>query len=109
MRRHKTKIQKIINEIKCALTASDIFQNSVITLKLNLLSDVLNDYFSAIEIIKERGEIVEFNKGTSFGANPMYKIKNDALKQILKISKDIFSNDERTNNAQEFIESLINE
>lgn len=107
MQKHKAKIQRIINEVEFMMCKNDIKPTFVTSLKLQLLGDSLEDYFAAKEIIKKRGEIVEYNKGTTIAANPMFKIKNDAFKQVIKLLKELFKSDDNNDNAEEFINSLV--
>ena len=109
MQKHKAKVQRILNEVEFTMSKNDIKPTFVTSLKLQLMGDCLEDYFAAKEIIKQRGEIVEFNKGTSYGANPMYKIKNDALKQVIKLLKELLQSDGDNDNAEDFINSLVTE
>ena len=70
MVKYKAKAQKYISEIKAYLLQNDISENANIQLKLDLLENLLIDYFNADNYIKENGYITTFNKGTSIGLSP---------------------------------------
>lgn len=87
---------------------NDIIINSKIELQLNLLENLLIDYFNACEGLKNRGYIVSFNKNTSFGLNPILKLKYNAIKEIRKILNEILPKEiDNTESAEDFINRLV--
>lgn len=107
MKNYKSKSQKITNEIKANLLQNDYVITPQTDLKLNLLADLLNDYFTAKDIIKERGYLVTFNKGTTIANNPCLKVKYEAVKQINRILKDLGLNELQEESADDFINKLL--
>lgn len=107
--RYQTKAQNIINEITAHLIRNDTAITPTIKLKLDLLESTLIDYFNANQLIKEMGYLMEFNKGTSKGLNPVVKLKQDSLKNALKILRDFLPKNEEDENVDEFINRLITE
>lgn len=106
--RYKGKAQKVISEITAHLIRNDTEITPSINLKLSLLENSLIDYFNANGYIKTNGYIQQFNKGTSIGLSPMLKLKNESLKNILRIIKDLkIPNEDGEESAQEFIERLV--
>lgn len=107
--RYKVKAQNITNQIRGHLIRDSELSELIAEteLKLLLLENALIDYFNAQNIIKQRGYIVTFNKGTSFGNNPALKLKNDSAKLIMKILKELNLN-ETTESVEDFINNLVN-
>jgi len=107
--RFKSKAQNITNQIRAYLIRdSELSElNAETELKLLLLENALVDYFNAQNIIKQRGYIVEFNKGTSFGNNPALKLKSDSTKIILKILKELEIKAD-SESVEDFINNLVN-
>ena len=104
----ETKAQRIANEIRAYLIRNDTELTPAMELKLNLLESLIIDYLNANEYITKNGYIATFNKGTSIGLSPILKLKYDAIKQIRKLIQEIIPNYPDTENAKDFIESLIN-
>lgn len=106
--RYKTKAQKITNEIRAYLIINDTKITPPIEMQLNLLESLIIDYYNANEYITTNGYIQQFNKGTSIGLSPLLKLKYDSIKQIRKLISEIIPTNADTENAKDFIESLIN-
>ena len=109
MVKYKAKAQKYISEVQAYLLQNDISLNANIQLKLDLLENLLIDYFNADNYIKENGYITTFNKGTSIGLSPLLKLKYDAIKQIRKLLQEIVKNNDTNDDADDFIKSLISD
>jgi hypothetical protein len=109
MVKYKAKAQKYISEVQAYLLQNDISLNAKIQLKLDLLENLLIDYFNADNYIKENGYITTFNKGTSIGLSPLLKLKYDAIKQIRKLLQEIVKNNDNNDDADDFIKSLISD
>ena len=109
MVKYKAKAQKYISEVQAYLLQNDISLNANIQLKLDLLENLLIDYFNADNYIKENGYITTFNKGTSIGLSPLIKLKYDAIKQIRKLLQEIVKNNDNNDDADDFIKSLISD
>lgn len=63
--------------------------DEITRLKLANLQTWLTIEQSAREKISKEGLIKQFNKGTSVGVNPVYKVFTDAHKFILKYLKEL--------------------
>ena len=106
--KYQTKAQRITNEIRAYLIRNDTEITPPKEIQLNLLESLIIDYLNANEYITTNGYIQSFNKGTSIGLSPILKLKYDAIKQIRKLIQEIIPNNVDTENAKDFIESLIN-
>ena len=106
--KYQTKAQRITNEIRAYLIRNDTEITPSVNLQLELLEGTLLDYFNTIDYIEKNGYIQQFNKGTSIGLSPLLKLKYDSIKQIRKLISEIMPKNADTENAKDFIESLIN-
>ena len=106
--KYQTKAQRIINEIRAYLIRCDTEITPPIDMQLNLLESLIIDYLNADDYLKANGYVTTFNKGTSIGLSPILKVKYDSIKQIRKLIQEIIPNYTDTENAKDFIESLIN-
>jgi EAL domain-containing protein (putative c-di-GMP-specific phosphodiesterase class I) len=105
--KYQTKAQRITNEIRAYLIRNDTEITPSVNLQLELLEGTLLDYFNTIDYIEKNGYIQQFNKGTSIGLSPLLKLKYDSIKQIRKLISEIMPNNADTENAEDFINSLI--
>ena len=106
--KYQTKAQRIVNEIRAYLIRNDTKITPPIEMQLNMLETLIIDYYNANDYITTNGYITTFNKGTSIGLSPILKLKYDSIKQIRKLIQEIIPNYTDTENAKDFIESLIN-
>jgi len=105
--KYQAKAQKICNEIKAYLIRDDTQISPTIQLKIDLLENLLLDYFNSDDYIRQNGFFQSYNKGTSFGLNPIVKLKYESIKQIRKILSEIIpKSEEITDNVESFIRSL---
>ncbi len=105
--KYQTKAQRITNEIRAYLIRNDTEITPSVNLQLELLEGTLLDYFNTIDYIEKNGYIQQFNKGTSIGLSPLLKLKYDSIKQIRKLISEIIPTNTDTENAEDFINSLI--
>lgn len=107
MIKFKRKANSKVNNIKAFLLENDVVINSKIELQLNLLENLLIDYYNANDSLKNRGYIVTFNKNTSYGLNPILKLKYNAIKEIRKIINEIIPKEiDNTESVEDFINRL---
>lgn len=106
--KYQTKAQRMTNEIRAYLIRNDIEISPPVEMQLNMLETLIIDYYNANDYITTNGYIQSFNKGTSIGLSPILKLKYDSIKQIRKLISEIIPNNTDTENAKDFIESLIN-
>lgn len=104
------KRQLTTKAIKRYLSNNDIQINEQIKFKLNLLDDLINDYYKCNQNIEQNGMITSFNDGKTKGINPTIKYKVQIIKLILKILKDVGINpkiiDEDYEDVNDFLERL---
>lgn len=104
------KRQLATKAIKRYLIKNDIQINEQIKFKLNLLDDLIQDYYKCNENIKENGMITSFNDGKTKGINPTIKYKVQCIKLILKLLQEVGIKtkniDEDLENVDEFINRL---
>lgn len=104
------KRQLTTKTIKRYLSNNDIKINEQIKFKLNLLDDLINDYYKCNQNIEQNGMITSFNDGKTKGINPTIKYKVQIIKLILKILKDVGINpkiiDEDYEDVNDFLERL---
>ena len=77
-------------------------------IQITLLKEALNTYNEANRLIEENGYLMTFNDGKTKGQNPMLKVKFDSLKLIIKLVNDLLNEVEEEDDADAFINSLIN-
>ena len=77
-------------------------------IQITLLKETLNTYNEANRLIEENGYLMTFNDGKTKGQNPMLKAKFDSLKLIIKLVNDLLNEVEEEDDADAFINSLIN-
>ncbi|GEM_PF-5890049 len=77
-------------------------------IQITLLKETLNTYNEANRLIEENGYLMSFNDGKTKGQNPMLKAKFDSLKIIIKLVNDLLNEVEEEDDADAFINSLIN-
>lgn len=77
-------------------------------IQITLLKETLNTYNEANRLIEENGYLMTFNDGKTKGQNPMLKAKFDSLKIIIKLVNDLLDKVEEEDDADAFINSLIN-
>ena len=99
----KNIVSKIRKELKKNGTIST--QKDI---QITLLKETLNTYFEAEKLLKENGYLMIFNDGKTKGQNPMLKVKFDSLKIIIKLVNDLLNEVEEEDDADAFINSLIN-
>lgn len=104
------KRQLTTKAIKRYLLNNEIKINERIKFKLNLLVDLINDYYKCNKNIEQNGMITSFNDGKTKGINPIIKYKVQIIKLILKILKDVGINpkiiDEDYEDVNDFLERL---
>ena len=99
----KNIVSKIRKELKRNGTIST--QKDI---QITLLKETLNTYNEANRLIEENGYLMSFNDGKTKGQNPMLKVKFDSLKLIIKLLNDLLNEVEEEDDADAFINSLIN-
>ena len=99
----KNIVSKIRKELKKNGTIST--QKDI---QITLLKETLNTYNEANRLIEENGYLMSFNDGKTKGQNPMLKAKFDSLKLIIKLLNDLLNEVEEEDDADAFINSLIN-
>ena len=99
----KNIVSKIRKELKRNGTIST--QKDI---QITLLKETLNTYNEANRLIEENGYLMSFNDGKTKGQNPMLKTKFDSLKIIIKLVNDLLDKVEEEDDADAFINSLIN-
>lgn len=99
----KSIISRIRKELKRNGTIST--QKDI---QITLLKETLTTYFQAEKLLKENGYLMVFNDGKTKGQNPMLKVKFDSLKLIIKLVNDLLNEVEEEDDADAFINSLIN-
>lgn len=99
----KNIVSKIRKELKRNGTIST--QKDI---QITLLKETLNTYNEANRLIEENGYLMSFNDGKTKGQNPMLKAKFDSLKLIIKLLNDLLNEVEEEDDADAFINSLIN-
>ncbi len=77
-------------------------------IQITLLKETLNTYNEANRLIEENGYLMTFNDGKTKGQNPMLKVKFDSMKIIIKLVNDLLNEVEEEDDADAFINSLIN-
>lgn len=99
--------QNIVSKIRKELKKNgDISTQKDI--QITLLKETLNTYNEANRLIEENGYLMTFNDGKTKGQNPMLKAKFDSLKIIIKLVNDLLNEVEEEDDADAFINSLIN-
>lgn len=104
------KRQLTTKAIKRYLLHNDIQINEQIKFKLNLLNDLINDYYKCNKDIEQNGIIQSFNDNKTKGINPSIKYKVQIIKLILKILQEVGIKtkviDEDLEDVDEFIKRL---
>lgn len=104
------KRQLTTKAIKRYLSYNDIKINEQIKFKLNLLDDLIQDYYKCNEDIKENGFITTFNNEKTKGINPLIKYKVQLIKLILRTLQEVGIKtkiiDEDYEDVNEFLEKL---
>lgn len=77
-------------------------------IQITLLKEALNTYNEANRLIEVNGYLMTFNDGKTKGQNPMLKVKFDSMKIIIKLVNDLLNEVEEEDDADSFINSLIN-
>ena len=99
----KNIVSKIRKELKRNGTIST--QKDI---QITLLKETLNTYNEANRLIEENGYLMSFNDGKTKGQNQMLKAKFYSLKLIIKLLNDLLNEVEEEDDADAFINSLIN-
>lgn len=104
------KRQLTTKAIKRYLSNNDIKINEQIKFKLNLLDDLINEYYKCNKDIEQNGIIQSFNHNKTKGINPTIKYKVQLIKLILKLLNEVGIKtkliDEDNEDVDEFIKRL---
>lgn len=106
----KMKRQLTTKAIKRYLLNNNIKINEQIRFKLNMLDDLINDYYICNQNIKENGFITTFNNEKTKGINPIIKYKVQLIKLILRTLQEVGIKtkiiDEDYEDVNDFLERL---
>lgn len=101
------KRQLTTKAIKRYLSNNDIKINEQIKFKLNLLNDLINDYYKCNQNIKENGFITTFNNEKTKGINPIIKYKVQLIKLILRTLQEVGIKTKVINEDNEDVDEFI--
>ena len=106
------KYSKIdIKQIKEYLCKNNVIIDEEKAFKLNLLSDIIEDYKDCVFDIKQNGLIINTNNHKTVCLNPSIKLKLQCIKLIIKLLEELGIKSERivTDDTDDFINSLLSE
>jgi phage terminase small subunit len=100
-----------IKHIREYLSKNNIQIDQEKEFKLNLLSDLIEDYKDCLYNIKENGLIITTNGNKTTCLNPCIKLKISCIKLIIKLLQEIGIKSETIINddSEDFINSLLSE
>lgn len=98
-------------QIKEYLNKNNVIIDEEKAFKLNLLSDIIEDYKDCVFDIKQNGLIINTNNGKTICLNPSIKLKLQCIKLIIKLLEELGIKSEKIINddSEDFINSLLSE